>query len=521
MAVNLSPVGGVAAQFFDNSGNVLTGGKLYTYLAGTTTPQPAYTTAAGNVPWSNPIILDAAGRVSGSGEIWLTDGISYKFILRDSNDVLIATYDNINGINSNFVAFTNEQEIQTATAGQTVFNLTTMQYQPGTNSLTVFVDGVNQYGPGAQYAYIETDSDTVTFVNGLHVGALVKFTTSQLNSSGAGDAAQITYDPPFLNSAVTNVELKLAQTISVKDFGAAGDGVADDTTAFNNAIATGDPVYVPPGTYKTDNPVTSPRRLYTNGASFTGLTDIDPYPAFGQGTSKMFATANDNCFIAIAHNTNPASTFGFPTGVTGYGRYDNAGNTAFGIFGRSDSYAAGVATNELNSFNFAGAPTASLPPNRSIGTTEIVPVALTVAAGGTFASKFGIQISKEGSQPQQFETGIYIDPDTCSAYGIFVDCISTNPAIAVVAKHSTASLGINVIGVGTPVANNAWLQYQNGSGVVTFSIKQSGLLSFRSTITQATVGVAGAASVLPANPTGYLQVEINPGVVKVIPFYEP
>jgi hypothetical protein len=36
MAVNLSPVGGVAAQFFDNSGNVLTGGLLYTYLAGTT-----------------------------------------------------------------------------------------------------------------------------------------------------------------------------------------------------------------------------------------------------------------------------------------------------------------------------------------------------------------------------------------------------------------------------------------------------------------------------------------------------
>ena len=39
MAVNLSPVGGVAAQFFDNSGNVLTGGKIYTYAAGTTTPQ--------------------------------------------------------------------------------------------------------------------------------------------------------------------------------------------------------------------------------------------------------------------------------------------------------------------------------------------------------------------------------------------------------------------------------------------------------------------------------------------------
>ena len=36
MAVFLSPVGGVAAQFFTNTGSVLTGGKLYTHAAGTT-----------------------------------------------------------------------------------------------------------------------------------------------------------------------------------------------------------------------------------------------------------------------------------------------------------------------------------------------------------------------------------------------------------------------------------------------------------------------------------------------------
>ena len=80
MAVNLSPFGGAGAQFLDNSGNVLTGGKIFTYAAGTTTPETTYTTNAGNVAWSNPIILDASGRVSGSGEIWLTEGTSYKFI---------------------------------------------------------------------------------------------------------------------------------------------------------------------------------------------------------------------------------------------------------------------------------------------------------------------------------------------------------------------------------------------------------------------------------------------------------
>jgi hypothetical protein len=97
MAVFLSPVGGVAAQFFTNTGAVLTGGKLYTYAAGTTTPLTSYTTSMGNVARTNPVVMDAAGRVPDGGEIWITAAL-YKFVLTDSNDVLIATYDNISGI---------------------------------------------------------------------------------------------------------------------------------------------------------------------------------------------------------------------------------------------------------------------------------------------------------------------------------------------------------------------------------------------------------------------------------------
>jgi parallel beta-helix repeat protein len=281
MAVNLSPVGGVAAQFFDNDGNVLSGGKIYTYGAGSSTPAVTYTNAAGVIQHSNPIILDSAGRVPG-GEIWLTDGIQYKFVLNNSVGTLIGTYDNIIGINSNFLNFLAEQEIQTATAGQTVFTLTTTEYQPGTNTLSVFVDGVNQYGPGAQYAYTETSSTVVTFVNGLHVGASVKFTTTQALSGGAVSSALVTYQPAGINAVATNVQAKLRQTVSVKDFGAVADGVTDNLLFFKAALQHlesigGGALYCPAGTYATTKPiiVRSNIELFGDGAA-TIIKNINP-----------------------------------------------------------------------------------------------------------------------------------------------------------------------------------------------------------------------------------------------------
>lgn len=94
--VSLSQFAGAGWQFFDDNGNPLSGGKISTYAAGTTTPQTTYTTNAGNVAHSNPIILDSTGRVS-TGEIWTTNGINYKFVLKTNTDVTIATYDNIPG----------------------------------------------------------------------------------------------------------------------------------------------------------------------------------------------------------------------------------------------------------------------------------------------------------------------------------------------------------------------------------------------------------------------------------------
>lgn len=100
MTVTLSLFAGAGAQLFDNNGDPLSGGFIYTYLAGTTTPATTYTTISGGTPNSNPIELDSSGRVG--NEIWLTNNVGYKFVIKTSNGDIIETIDNVGGAVSSF-----------------------------------------------------------------------------------------------------------------------------------------------------------------------------------------------------------------------------------------------------------------------------------------------------------------------------------------------------------------------------------------------------------------------------------
>ena len=82
-------------QFLDNNGVPLSGGKVYTYTAGTTTPLTTYTDYTGSTANSNPVILDSRGECS----IWLGTS-SYKFKLTTSTDVEVWTVDNISVLTS-------------------------------------------------------------------------------------------------------------------------------------------------------------------------------------------------------------------------------------------------------------------------------------------------------------------------------------------------------------------------------------------------------------------------------------
>lgn len=79
-----------AFDMSSGSAVALSGGKIYTYIAGTSTPKTTYTDSAAGTPNANPVILDSQGYA----DIWL-DG-TYKFIIKDANDVLVSTTDSIN-----------------------------------------------------------------------------------------------------------------------------------------------------------------------------------------------------------------------------------------------------------------------------------------------------------------------------------------------------------------------------------------------------------------------------------------
>lgn len=79
-------------RFFDNSGAPLALGKLYTYAAGTVIPQATYSDQDGTTN-ANPVVLDAYGYAN----LWLDPSLSYKFVLKDANDALLWTVDEING----------------------------------------------------------------------------------------------------------------------------------------------------------------------------------------------------------------------------------------------------------------------------------------------------------------------------------------------------------------------------------------------------------------------------------------
>jgi hypothetical protein len=168
----------------------------------------------------------------------------------------------------------------------------TANLYPITNAVPVFFDAALTI-PAAQplrtiNGYISNSGTPAqVYVSGANYSILVQDSKGSMVYNfpdGTGispDACGVTYVPPFTGAVSYPVCEKLEQTVSVQDFGAVGDGVTDDTTAFTNAVASGKSVFIPKGTYNVNTTLTLAKgqELRGEGRNLTVIRTPDAFSA--------------------------------------------------------------------------------------------------------------------------------------------------------------------------------------------------------------------------------------------------
>ena len=145
------------------------------------------------------------------------------------------------------------RQVFSGTGSQTVFTLAS---DPGAlgNSAQVYIGGV--YQQRSTYTIAGT---TLTFSQAPVAGTdNIEFVNFLTDNVGSVSADLVTYTPSGTGAVARSAASRFADVVSVKDFGAVGNGVTDDTTAFTNAVTAAGTrnVFVPGGSYKITGTVT-------------------------------------------------------------------------------------------------------------------------------------------------------------------------------------------------------------------------------------------------------------------------
>jgi hypothetical protein len=135
----------------------------------------------------------------------------------------------------------------------------------------VFINGV----------YQEKDSytlsgNTITFSVAPPLSSSIEVMTNETGVINTGNATAISYTASFAGATAQTVQTKLEQYVSAKDFGAVGNGVADDTAAIQAALDYvgsngGGTVYLPmtsaTGRYRTTSVLRIPSYVTLEGTN--------------------------------------------------------------------------------------------------------------------------------------------------------------------------------------------------------------------------------------------------------------
>lgn len=202
-------------KFFNNSGEPLAFGYVYTYSAGTTTPVATYTDSTALTPNANPIVLNARGEAP----IWILPNVAYKYVVTDSANNTILTADQI----TNQQLITLFGGIDTGSANAYVLNFTA-SFNALSNGIVIYWIPANN----------NTGASTIN-VNGLGVVNIVNPSGSALgaNQIVANQMAQIVY----YSGVWQLLSIGNFQGVTIGTFGSESTIASASTTDLGSATA--------------------------------------------------------------------------------------------------------------------------------------------------------------------------------------------------------------------------------------------------------------------------------------------
>jgi len=185
---------------------------------------------------------------------------------------VVSSEDFVAGLGNAIISVNYVTNNATGDGSTTAYALSTA---PGSKTnVQVYIDGV--YQNKASFSLAGT---TLTFTEAPPLNASVEFMIGYALSTVGDDAGSITYTQGGTGAQTRTIESRLQDVVSVKDFGAVGDGVTDDTAAIQAALdaANGKPVhFIGSDTYKFTSQLSIPANsvIKTNQCTFNLTTSI-------------------------------------------------------------------------------------------------------------------------------------------------------------------------------------------------------------------------------------------------------